>query len=167
MTSSLHFRGKAHALTWMYRRVNLICGKRMFKKWCFTFDSMNIQWNDGFALFLHTLYAVDKIIATSFKSFQNMFIKYIYALVEKIQKMLWLSVLKDTFIEQFTVDFSEQDTCKYTTCSKKSKIWLISGLKSWTCSIGDGNYLILMFICTAHNVHWTSSIWKHTFLIKI
>ena len=84
-----------------------------------------------------------------------MFIKYIYALVEKIQKMLWLSVLKDTFIEQFTVDFSEQDTCKYTTCSKKSKIWLISGLKSWTCSIGERNYVILMFICRAHNVHWT------------
>ena len=95
----------------MYRRVTLIRGKWMLKKWCFTFDSMCIQWNDGSEFLLHIIHVVYKIIAISLKSFS----KHVYQIdlcsawenSKDVfnRSMPWLSEFKDAFIEQFTVDF--------------------------------------------------------------
>ena len=95
----------------MYRIVTLIRGKWMLKKWCFTFDSMCIQWNDGSEFLLHIIHVVYKIIAISLKSFS----KHVYQIdlcsawenSKDVfnRSMPWLSEFKDAFIEQFTVGF--------------------------------------------------------------
>ena len=122
------------------------------------------------ALLLRTIYAIDRIIAAILKFIS--FRKHIprihnvlkcYLLTFLIRNGHNLRCLHWNVHRKFTHTIRY----KYPRFCKKSKIWLISGLKSLPCSTMDGKYHVLMFICPAHNIHWTLSIWKHSFLIKI
>ena len=81
-------------------------------KWCFTLNSVKIQWNYGSALLLYSIHTILTNTVALLKHIpfsKHVPKKYLCSHV----------VLQDVFIEQFIVNFPKQPACKYTIFCKK------------------------------------------------